>query len=539
MTGPPGDGTRRTLYLGGAVYCADEPFATAMLVSDGVIAWIGSDGAARAFSDDADDVVDLGGALVTPAFVDAHVHTTAGGMVGVGLDLTRAASKAAVLNAVATAARGRKQTELIVGFGWDEREWPDPSPPTRSELDVAGGGAPVFLDRIDVHSSAVSSALVDRVPQVRERFGFTADGVLTDLAHHTARAAVSDLLPDEVRLAAQRKVRAQAAALGIGQIHEMGGPDLAGAKDLQALLHLAAAEPGPDVVAYWAEEGAFHDVPDPRVVGLAGDLFADGTFGSRTAALREPYADGAGSGHQYLTAARVRDHVIGCTEAGLQAGFHVIGDAALDTVLAGFGEAAARLGGARLRAANHRLEHVELAHPEHQRAMAEWGIVASVQPRFDEFWGGPEGMYAQRLGDRWTALNPLASMAAAGVALAFGSDAPVTPLSPWEAVRAAAFHRGPGHALSVRAAFAAHTRGGWRAAGRPGGTIAVGEPATLAMWQVDELVVQAPDRRVANWSTDPRSGTPGLPDLTPGTSAPTCLRTLVDGRPIFDSGQLP
>ena len=221
---PPGDGTRRTLYLGGAVYCADEPFATAMLVSDG-----SSRGSAptvpRAFSDDADDVVDLGGALVTPAFVDAHVHTTAGGMVGVGLDLTRAASKAAVLNAVATAARGRKQTELIVGFGWDEREWPDPSPPTRSELDVAGGGAPVFLDRIDVHSSAVSSALVDRVPQVRERFGFTADGVLTDLAHHTARAAVSDLLPDEVRLAAQRKVRAQAAALGIGQIHEMGGPD--------------------------------------------------------------------------------------------------------------------------------------------------------------------------------------------------------------------------------------------------------------------------------------------------------------------------
>jgi hypothetical protein len=57
--------------------------------------------------------------------------------------------------------------------------------------------------------------------------------------------------------------------------------------------------------------------------------------------------------------------------------------------------------------------------------------------------------------------------------------------------------------------------------------------ATLAVWEVGELVVRAPDDRIAAWSTDPRSGVPGLPDLTPGSPAPTCLPTVVDGREVF------
>jgi predicted amidohydrolase YtcJ len=131
-------------------------------------------------------------------------------------------------------------------------------------------------------------------------------------------------------------------------------------------------------------------------------------------------------------------------------------------------------------------------------------------------------------------LNPYASMLRAGVPLAFGSDSPVTALGPWAAVRAAAFHRTPEHRVSVRAAFAAHTRGGWRAIGRDdAGVLAPGAPADYAVWRTAELVVQAPDDRVARWSTDSRSGTPGLPDLTPGAELPVCLRTVVFGQTVF------
>ncbi|OEV24882.1 amidohydrolase, partial [Streptomyces nanshensis] len=121
----------------------------------------------------------------------------------------------------------------------------------------------------------------------------------------------------------------------------------------------------------------------------------------------------------------------------------------------------------------------------------------------------------------------------AGVPLALGSDSPVTPLGPWEAVRAAAFHRTHDHRISVRGAFTAHTRGGWRALGTDdAGVLVPGAPADYALWRTGPLVVQAPDTRVANWSTDPRSGTPGLPDLTPGGQVPVCLRTVVGGREV-------
>jgi predicted amidohydrolase YtcJ len=158
-----------------------------------------------------------------------------------------------------------------------------------------------------------------------------------------------------------------------------------------------------------------------------------------------------------------------------------------------------------------------------------------VQPVFDALWGGTDGMYAQRLGvDRALTLNPFAAMAAAGVALALGSDSPVTPLGPWEAVRAAAFHHVPEQRLSVRAAFTAHTRGGWRAARRDdAGVLAPGAPATYAVWRAEDLVVQAADERVSAWSTDPRSGVPGLPDLSPGIPAPACEATVVRGVPVF------
>ncbi|WP_345601823.1 amidohydrolase family protein, partial [Streptomyces chumphonensis] len=297
---------------------------------------------------------------------------------------------------------------------------------------------------------------------------------------------------------------------------------------------------GPRVFGYWAE--AVTNAKDARrvrelgAVGAAGDLFADGSLGSHTAHLHAPYADAPHTGTAHLDAAAVAAHVTACTEAGLQAGFHAIGDAALTAVTDGVRTAAARLGTERVRALRHRVEHAEMLTPGHIDAFAELALIASVQPGFDAAWGGEEGMYAERLGvERARTLNPFADLLRAGVPLAFGSDSPVTPLGPWAAVRAAAFHRTPGHRVSARAAFTAHTRGGWRALGRDdAGVLVPGAPADYAVWRAGELLVQAPDTRVANWSTDPRSGTPGLPDLTPGGQLPLCLRTVVGGRTVHE-----
>ncbi|MFE5831876.1 amidohydrolase [Streptomyces sp. NPDC056488] len=536
---PASPGEHRTVLLrGGEVHSPADPFATAMVVERGHVAWVGSEGAADAFASGVDEVVDLEGALVTPAFVDAHVHTTATGFALTGLDLSSAASLAEAAERIRAHAAARPGDRVLLGHGWDASRWPERRPLTRDELDGLTGGRPLYLTRIDVHSAVVTTAMLDLVPGVRDLDGFH-DGLrpLTGDAHHAVRAAAFGAVSARQRTEAQRAARARAASLGIGTLHECGGPRISSEEDFTGLLDLAREESGPRVVGYWADLDV-ERARDLGALGAAGDLFADGSLGSHTACLHEPYADHADTGHTgaaHLDATTVALHVVACTEAGLQAGFHAIGDAAVTAVVEGFRTAAEKLGLARVRAARHRVEHVEMLTPETIAAFAELGLTASVQPAFDALWGGEEGMYADRLGaGRARTLNPYAALLRAGVPLAFGSDSPVTPLDPWGTVRAAAFHRTPEHRISARAAFTAHTRGGWRAVGRDdAGTLVPGAPADYAVWRTEELVVQAPDDRVARWSTDPRSGTPGLPDLTPGNDLPVCLRTVVHGRTVF------
>ncbi|MGV9629466.1 amidohydrolase [Streptomyces sp. NPDC003487] len=513
----------------GEVHSPADPFATAMVVERGQVAWVGSEGAADAFADGVDEVIDLDGALVTPAFTDAHVHTTATGLALTGLDLSAAPSLEAALSAVREFAAARPHDRVLLGHGWDAARWAGGRPPTRAELDEATGGRPLYLSRIDVHSAVVTTALLEMTPGLD-----LVDGPLTADAHHAVRATALGAITSAQRAEAQRAALAHAASLGIGSVHECAGPEISSEDDFTGLLRLAAEEPGPRVVGYWAEQ----DVAKARelgAIGAAGDLFVDGALGSHTACLHEPYADAAHTGTAYLDAGAVAAHVVACTEAGLQAGFHAIGDAAVTAVVEGVRAAAEKVGLARVRAARHRVEHAEMLTPETVAAFAELGLTASVQPAFDALWGGEDGMYAQRLGtERARGLNPFAALLRAGVPLAFGSDSPVTPLDPWGTVRAAAFHRTPEHRVSVRAAFTAHTRGGWRAVGRDdAGVLVPGAPADYAVWRTGALVVQAPDDRVARWSTDPRSGTPGLPDLTPGRELPLCLRTVVGGRTVY------
>ncbi|WP_411148944.1 amidohydrolase [Streptomyces sp. A30] len=513
----------------GEVHSPADLFATAMVVERGQVAWVGSEGAADAFADGVDEVVDLDGALVTPAFTDAHVHTTSTGLALTGLDLSDAPSLDAALALVRDFAAARPNDRVLLGHGWDAARWPGGRPPTRAELDAATGGRPLYLSRIDVHSAVVTTALLDLTPGLG-----APDAPLTADAHHAVRAAALGAVTPQQRREAQRTALAHAVSLGIGTVHECAGPEISSEDDFTDLLNLASEQAGPRAVGYWAEQ----DVDKARelgAIGAAGDLFVDGALGSHTACLHEPYTDADHTGTAYLDAAAVAAHVTACTEAGLQAGFHAIGDAAVTSVVEGVRAAAEKLGLARIRAARHRVEHAELLTPETIAAFAELGLTASVQPAFDALWGGEDGMYVQRLGAaRARALNPFAALLRAGVPLAFGSDSPVTPLDPWGGVRAAAFHRTPEHRVSVRAAFTAHTRGGWRAVGRDdAGVLVPGAPADYAVWRTGDLVVQAPDDRVARWSTDPRSGTPGLPDLTPGRDLPVCLRTVVGGRTVF------
>jgi predicted amidohydrolase YtcJ len=159
------------------------------------------------------------------------------------------------------------------------------------------------------------------------------------------------------------------------------------------------------------------------------------------------------------------------------AGFHVIGDAAVSAVVAAFERVVEALGVVAVARCAHRLEHVEMVTADQASKLGAWGVIASMQPNFDALWGGSDAMYARRLGvDRAGTLNPFALLASQGVALAFGSDAPVTGFDPWATVRAAA-----------------------------------------RRW----------------WSTDPRSGVPALPRLCPTDTLPRCRQTVHRGAVLY------
>ena len=306
------------------------------------------------------------------------------------------------------------------------------------------------------------------------------------------------------------------AAQGIGAFHENSAPGNGPESDLAA-VQSQAADVGLHGTYYWGAHLGFDDLDRfDDIAGLAGDLSADGSIGSRSAALTSDYADLPGHrGHAYLDPEQMAEHIIGCTRRSVQAGFHCIGDQAIDNIAQAFRLAAAALGADTIRARRHRLEHCELPSASAIETFADLGVIASMQPMFDALWGGPERMYAARLGERWQQMNPFRTLLDAGVRLAFGSDAPVTPLDPWAALHAAVHHRTPGQGITLKEAFAAHTVEGWYAAGiDDAGTLVAGQRATYAVW--DRLAF-------------PDLTSPDVVDVIT-----TCLRTVVDGRTVFE-----
>lgn len=543
-----------TMYRNGSVYSAADPFATAMLVDGDVVAWVGSEHAAASLLDSRMREVNLGGALVAPAFVDSHVHLTETGLALASLDLSGAQSARAVLDLVAAAVAGTDPGGLLLGHSWDNSAWSDPALPTAQELDRAAGGRDVYLARVDVHSGLVSSALAQRLalPQLPGWEGGDSDGLVSGKAHQVARDGARALKPQQ-RAAVQRSALKHAAGQGYVALAEMSAPHVGSIADLASLMELSAAdapEALPEVLPYWGQ--LVSDAAQARDVvaelaaagidirGLAGDINIDGSLGSRSARLREPYADAAGSrGSAHLTVEQVAAHFAATSELGLSGGFHVIGDGAMDIAVAALEKAAEAVGIDAVRAAGHRLEHAMMVDEAAMKALAKYSVGVSLQPAFDAHWGGPAGMYAQRLGiARAATVKPVAQFYGAGVPVFFGSDAPVTSLNPWATVRAALNHSEPGSRISARAAFIAHTRAGWRAAKEPNflqGQLAAGAPASFAVWDVEELMVQVADERVQSWSTDPRARTPLLPALDTDAS-PQCLQTVHRGRELYSSG---
>ncbi len=528
--------SKRTLITNAAIYAPSVPFATAMLIDGQEIAWIGDHSGAEVHRELADTVIHADGHFLAPGFVDAHVHATSTGIMLNGLDLTQVMNKTQLLDLLSDYAK-MLGGATVLGHGWDETNWDNPDLPTREEIDRATWGSVVYLSRVDVHSAIVSNSLIAHLPECRGMTGFS-DGPVTQLAHGAIRTFALDSISVGQRGKAQETFLTNALSQGIVSVHEMAGPNISSHQDARSLKELASLAGMPHLAIYWGElfsEQTQEIVSDLEAIGAGGDLFIDGAIGSRTAFLHDPYADSHDTrGANYLSIEQVAEHLVACTQAGIQGGFHVIGDRACEIAIQGASLAASTTSESDFRRLRHRLEHAEMLAEGDIAIMRNLSMSASMQPLFDAWWGKPGGMYESRLGKRSQKMNRWGSLQAAGAAVCFSSDSPVTPNTPWEAVHAAMHHHNVNERISGRAAFAAHTRGGWRALGPQfdsEGVIEVGATANLATWRVEDYQVSVPDSRVTQWSTDPRSATVPLPYLGDAGSpiTPTNVCTIVKG----------
>jgi predicted amidohydrolase YtcJ len=399
------------------------------------------------------EVLDLGGRCVLPGLTDSHIHFTWYALSLRELDLSRASTLAEMLALVAEWARETPEGAWIVGRGWDQELWPERRFPMAADLDAVAPAHPVALKAKSGHalvanSRALRLAGITRTTNARAetldppggRIGRDANGQPSGmLFEDSAMKPVADLVPSpgpEETDNALREAFPNAWRVGLTCIHDVDGrPAFAAYQRLHA-----QGELGLRVVKYLPADTLDCALEIGLQAGLGDDwlrvggikVFTDGALGPRTAAMLAPY-EGEPENAGVLTTDEeaLRELARKATAGGLPLAVHAIGDQANRLVL----DVLTEVGTGGLR---HRIEHVQLLHPDDVGRLAALGVVASMQPihatqdckMADRYWG-----------ERCATAYAWRSLLEAGTVLAFGSDCPVEDLNPFLGVHAAVTRR--------------------------------------------------------------------------------------------------
>lgn len=420
-----------TLFRNGTIRrLPGKAVADWLLVEEDVVAAIGS-GEPPA----ADRTIDLQGTSLVPAFRDAHVHLPATGLYASGLDFRGETRADAIVDAFRARAAGSK--DVLFGGNFED---PLDRTLTRHDLDAAVGDRPALLARADMHSCVVSSALLDKL-QIADLEGVDQDdagapsGYLREQAAAQAWTWFDRTLPAAQQSDAIRAAVHLAYSKGIAQVDEMFVVEWRGWDSAEIFREAIAGVSL--VIDLWLGTTDVDRVVEIGETRIGGDLFLDGSFGSHTAWLNAPYTTAPPPGTPecgiaYRSDDELLAFFLAAQEAGLQTGVHAIGDAAIDQAIATWEKVAAATSLDAVRARGHRIEHFECASDDHIRRAIDLGLRASVQPAFDRYWGGPDGLYSRRIGwERAAVMNRFSSMLDAGMLLGAGSDSTVTPMDPF------------------------------------------------------------------------------------------------------------
>lgn len=464
----------------------------AVLAIDGKIALTGSnDQITKAAADAFVKVIDLKGATVLPGFHDCHVHLSLTGFDAQGINMYDAKDIPEVLNRLKEADETWSKERWLFGQRLDEGLLSEKRPPTMEELDIFE--RPVFISDRGGHYVVVNRAAFDALGIEETMNGVRKDstrkpnGRLQDDANKKARSGFP--WTKEQTLEAMVWTGKEALKKGITTIHAQEGFTKI---DPAAPLLIENMEDFPvDLVIFWCH---MPDADDPlcKKTGiLGGDIYLDGSIGSRTAAFWEPYCDGDGCGYLNFTEDDVFSFVENGVIRNLGMSFHTIGEKGICTALDAY-EKVLELHPEKKDTAKLRLEHFGWPSMKDMERASKMGVVISTQPTFTYLRGGPESIYRSRLGEaREKAGYPLRLMLDAGLCLGGGSDSDITPMDALLGIHAAVNQPYPENSVTPYEAVRMYTsdgaKCGWE--GDKKGKLIEGMQADMVILDKDPMAV--------------------------------------------------
>jgi predicted amidohydrolase YtcJ len=481
---------------------------SAAAIDHGRIVYTGSDAEVLGRFENVADKTDLRGRTVWPGLTDAHIHLD---LYASALQMVdcETSTREECLRRVAERAAQVSEGKWIRGHGWNQNNWPEGFGSAQL-LDGAAPGHPVFLTAKSLHAAWANSAALQAAGITRTTPD-PQDGVIerddqgnpTGILFETAMELVMDAIPTATLAETVQSIETAQANLwqmGLTGVHDYDRRRCFAALQIlqqQGRLKLRVVksiplEDLPHAVALGLRTGFGNDTL--RIGSVK--LFADGALGPSTAAMLQPYENQPdNTGILMLDNEQIFEHGQQAAAGGLSLAIHAIGDRANHEVLTAFAHLRRYETEQGLPHLRHRIEHVQVLHPQDYGRLSELGVIASVQPihatsdmwMADRHWGSrSEGAYAFR------------TLLAGGTALCFGSDAPVESPNPFLGLHAAVNRRRPDGSpgpdgwypdqrLSLAEALHGFTQGPAFAAGLEGqlGSLAPGMLADLIVLERD------------------------------------------------------
>ena len=442
------------IYTNSLIWTGDSlhPKASALAVKDSMIIFVGDD--YKKFKGSNTAIIDVGGKMIIPGFIDNHTHFLGGGYQLASVDLKNAKTKEEFISAIKVYVSSLGKKRWIQGGDWDHEAWGGELP-QRQWIDSVTGDNPLFISRYDGHMALANSvafklAGIDKntvSPKGGEIVKDPATGEPTGILKDAAMDLVYKIIPDpttvELDESLQRAIH-HAWENGVTQVTDMGSYggwiDRETYKRAQERNRLSLRIYSFVPISTWKKldsvvkkEGRGNDML--RWGGLKG--FVDGSLGSTTAWFYQPYLDAPHTtGLQVTDTNLLRKWILQADSAGLHIAVHAIGDRANDWLLSIYEEAEKKNGNADHR---FRIEHAQHLTQDAIRRFAPLQVIASMQP----YHAIDDGRWAaKRLDDkRLKGTYAFRSLLDAGALVTFGSDWTVAPLKPIDGIYAAVTRR--------------------------------------------------------------------------------------------------